>query len=57
MDKEYRELNKEYKKRFGNFFPTSFVSGTSQEEYKELIRYCLEKNEPYEVEIDESIEY
>lgn len=51
MDK----LLDEYKKMFGECFPLMLTRGMSDEQIIEIVKSCLNKKEPYEV--DEERDY
>jgi hypothetical protein len=50
------ELLERYFETFGESFPNFVFTGTD-EEMKEVIKECIEKNEPYEPEYKEGVIY
>ena len=47
----------EYQKRFKECFPLMLCMGVDDEEIINIIKECLEKNEPYNPELDPDANY
>ncbi len=46
MDEKFRDLNKKYRRRFGDGFPTEHFSFGSAEQLAKLIQRCLDEGKP-----------
>lgn len=63
LDREYFEIEEEYKKLFGHPVPGAMIPDSiSSEQIKDAMRTCIEKNEDnlfqlLGVEIDDSVKY
>ena len=44
------ELMEMYKKKFGECFPLMLTMGMSEKQIEEIIKECIKKNKPYEVD-------
>ena len=56
-NEETQELLWEYGRRFNDSFPTMALSDTSNENICSEIKKCLERGEPYELDMTEGICY
>lgn len=46
------ELLDKYKEKFGECFPLMLTMGMSEEQIKDAVKECIQKNKPYEVDAD-----
>ena len=46
------ELMEKYKDKFGECFPLMLTMGMNEKQIEDIIKDCLKKNKPYEVNAD-----